>query len=88
MKPRSPRPTRRQRRRMALDIAQLFALKEVAAGRREPAAPREEFYRRLREAGCNPDPRDFILPWPLAQLEITVAEFETDDGVDAAAEPS
>ncbi|HYF23643.1 MAG TPA: hypothetical protein VD929_09625 [Caulobacteraceae bacterium] len=44
---------------------------ERARGRRRPDNPREEFYRRLLDAGLNPDPAQFVLPRALWVLETT-----------------
>ncbi|HYF23319.1 MAG TPA: hypothetical protein VD929_07970 [Caulobacteraceae bacterium] len=66
---RRPRPTRRDRRDAGAWAVQSLILDEVARGRRRPANQREEFYRRLLDAGVNPDPAQFVLPRALWVLE-------------------
>lgn len=67
--PRPRRASRRRRRDDLLVLVQLIRLEEIAAGRRRPETLGEQFFARLHAAGRRPDPRDFVLPAPLAYLE-------------------
>jgi len=66
---RRKRPTRRSRRDASALAVQALILERIAQGRRAPANRREEFYRRLLDAGLNPDPAQFVLPRALWLLE-------------------
>ena len=69
---------RRLDQRLFARAAQLIRLERIAAGRLAPRGPREMIFLDLHRLGRRPDPRDFILSWPLLRLELEWLRAEQD----------
>ena len=55
---------------------QMLRLKGLETGRFEPASDREMMYLQLFNSGLRPDRNDFVVSWPLLQLEAILLDWD------------